>query len=261
MAAIIAPLSKSLIQLRVIGSFFRGRENFRAFHCSPRPGRTAPQPVWRRRGRSVNTLPGTPRDSEYRRWRPGHAKPDQQSELEFAARHGHYHFKGFASYRLLDAQGCLSPWAQGQFLPAGHSPLGSQAERAPCFDCDHQGIQAGWGDIYDVGFRPMDRNHRPARWHLHPRTHDESRARPRRSGLREQSRDPRGGHRHERIGRSLGTRKVEGKAKGERREEQSLTRSSRDLLSRFALPFPPALPFPYPLSRFAFRLSPFAFLP
>jgi hypothetical protein len=63
--------------------------------------------------------------------------------------HGHYHFEGFAEYRLRDTNGVQ--------VAAGHKigfclldyrrwdPNASPNDR---YDCDYQGIQRGWSDIY-----------------------------------------------------------------------------------------------------------------
>lgn len=78
--------------------------------------------------------------------------PIDNPDFEFAACHGHYHFKGFASYRLLDGQG--APVALGRkvsFCLLDTHRWDPQAEQEPRFDCENQGIQAGWADIYDGG--------------------------------------------------------------------------------------------------------------
>ena len=78
--------------------------------------------------------------------------PINHPDFEFAACHGHYHFKDFASYRLLDAQGL--PVALGRkvsFCLLDTHRWDPQAEHRPRFNCEQQGIQAGWADIYDGG--------------------------------------------------------------------------------------------------------------
>lgn len=67
----------------------------------------------------------------------------------YAPCHGHYHFNNFAEYRLLDAAG--QPAAVGQkvgFCLEDVSRWDSTANSNPQYDCDYQGIQAGWSDIY-----------------------------------------------------------------------------------------------------------------
>jgi len=65
--------------------------------------------------------------------------------------HDHFHFEGYANYRLLDmnmtevASGhkqafCLLDWEP--FLPS--------AEPGPVYDCGYQGITKGWADTYEA---------------------------------------------------------------------------------------------------------------
>ena len=66
--------------------------------------------------------------------------------------HGHYHFKGFAAYTLRDLGGAIV--AQGRkvsFCLEDVSQWDPQAPEFSTFDCENQGIQAGWSDIYDGG--------------------------------------------------------------------------------------------------------------
>ena len=79
--------------------------------------------------------------------------PEERPDLfEFQACHGHYHFLGFASYRLLDELGeevatgrkvsfCLQ---DGERWDSASNPLRR-------YNCSVQGIQAGWSDIYNAG--------------------------------------------------------------------------------------------------------------
>src|SRR5262249_40124775 len=67
--------------------------------------------------------------------------------------HGHYHFRGYAEYRLLDAQNTVVVTGRKQAfclldLQRQTFPLGSSA---PQFDCGNQGISVGWADIYSNG--------------------------------------------------------------------------------------------------------------
>jgi hypothetical protein len=85
--------------------------------------------------------------------------PDQATHpnlYEFEPCHGHYHFKNFASYSLLDLAGnavvtgkktsfCILD--DSKWNPAG--PPGK-------FVCSNQGISVGWADVYDSGL--------PAQW-------------------------------------------------------------------------------------------------
>lgn len=79
--------------------------------------------------------------------------PDERPDLfEFQECHGHYHFLGFASYRLLNNIGeevaagrkvsfCLEDVVRWDSLS---SPIRR-------YNCSVQGIQAGWSDVYDSG--------------------------------------------------------------------------------------------------------------
>ena len=67
----------------------------------------------------------------------------------YAPCHGHYHFNNFAEYRLLNAAGVQV--ATGQkvgFCLEDVSRWNSAANSQPQYNCDYQGIQAGWSDIY-----------------------------------------------------------------------------------------------------------------
>lgn len=78
--------------------------------------------------------------------------PEGNPLFEFATCHFHYHFNGFASYELLD--GNADPVALGRkmsFCLLDGERWDPQAPRDGRFDCDFQGIQAGWADIYDAG--------------------------------------------------------------------------------------------------------------
>jgi hypothetical protein len=71
--------------------------------------------------------------------------------FEFALCHGHYHFKGFASYRLLDA--ASQPVATGRkvsFCLLDVVRWDPDSATSHQFTCEHQGIQSGWADIYDA---------------------------------------------------------------------------------------------------------------
>jgi hypothetical protein len=78
--------------------------------------------------------------------------PAERPDLfEFSPCHGHYHFSGFAQYALLDREGrvvkvgkklayCMEDTVQALLGP------GISCEKR--FDCDVQGIQRGWSDLY-----------------------------------------------------------------------------------------------------------------
>ena len=79
---------------------------------------------------------------------------DRPDLFEFSECHGHYHFSGFASYALLDKEGntvvtgrkqayCMEDSARAEGVREGASV---QCEKR--FDCEVQGIQKGWYDLY-----------------------------------------------------------------------------------------------------------------
>jgi hypothetical protein len=78
--------------------------------------------------------------------------PATNSLFYWASCHGHYHFEQFADYTLLDTN--------GNVVASGHkvgfcledvrawSPTSNPASR---YNCNSQGIQAGWSDVYAAG--------------------------------------------------------------------------------------------------------------
>ena len=79
-------------------------------------------------------------------------KPEGNPNFEFQECHGHYHFKGFAAYTLKDKAGAVV--ARGRkvsFCLEDVTRWDSSAPEDFKYDCDKQGIQAGWSDIYDGG--------------------------------------------------------------------------------------------------------------
>jgi hypothetical protein len=78
--------------------------------------------------------------------------PATNSLFYWASCHGHYHFEQFADYTLLDTN--------GNVVASGHkvgfcledvrawSPTANPASR---YNCNSQGIQAGWSDVYAAG--------------------------------------------------------------------------------------------------------------
>jgi hypothetical protein len=68
----------------------------------------------------------------------------------FAPCHGHYHFSAFADYRLMNSAGV--PAAIGRkvgFCLEDVSRWSPTARTRSRYDCDNQGIQAGWADVYN----------------------------------------------------------------------------------------------------------------
>lgn len=78
--------------------------------------------------------------------------PATNSLFHFASCHGHYHFEEFAVYDLLDANGnsVASGHKVGFCLLDDHawSPAANPQAK---YDCNNQGIQAGWADVYAAG--------------------------------------------------------------------------------------------------------------
>ena len=78
--------------------------------------------------------------------------PAQRPDLfEWSPCHGHYHFKGFASYALLDMNGAVV--MRGKKLAycmedTIRAISGPQIGCSKKYDCSNQGIQPGWSDLY-----------------------------------------------------------------------------------------------------------------
>ncbi len=78
--------------------------------------------------------------------------PEGNPDFEFAECHGHYHFKGFASYRLLDGEGkTVALGRKVSFCLLDVIRWDPHAKPNSNFTCSHQGIQSGWADVYDGG--------------------------------------------------------------------------------------------------------------
>ena len=78
--------------------------------------------------------------------------PEGNPNFEFQECHGHSHFKGFATYTLRDLSRTIV--AQGRKVSFCLEDVSQWDPQAPIFskfDCENQGIQAGWSDIYDGG--------------------------------------------------------------------------------------------------------------
>ena len=75
--------------------------------------------------------------------------PANNPLFTYAPCHGHYHFNNFAEYRLLNSAG--QQIAIGQkvgFCLEDVSRWNSAANSRAQYNCDYQGIQAGWADLY-----------------------------------------------------------------------------------------------------------------
>ena len=78
--------------------------------------------------------------------------PTNNPNFEYHPCHAHYHFLGFARYRLLDAQGGVAALGRKiSFCLEDILQWDSKAAPDSKFSCEFQGIQAGWSDIYDSG--------------------------------------------------------------------------------------------------------------
>lgn len=78
--------------------------------------------------------------------------PTNNPNFEYHPCHDHYHFLGFARYRLLDAQGTVAAVGRKvSFCLLDVLRWNASAVSDSKFTCEYQGIQAGWSDIYDSG--------------------------------------------------------------------------------------------------------------
>jgi Lysyl oxidase/Bacterial pre-peptidase C-terminal domain/Chitobiase/beta-hexosaminidase C-terminal domain len=79
--------------------------------------------------------------------------PQERPDLfEFQECHGHYHFLGFASYRLLNDIGEeVAAGRKVSFCLEDLLRWDSASAPDSLYTCDKQGIQAGWSDVYDGG--------------------------------------------------------------------------------------------------------------
>ncbi len=78
--------------------------------------------------------------------------PEDNPFFEYHDCHGHYHFKGFAASRLLDSEGVeVRTSRKVSFCLLDNIRWDKGATVRRRFNCSSQGIQAGWGDVYDSG--------------------------------------------------------------------------------------------------------------
>jgi len=76
--------------------------------------------------------------------------PEGNPLFEYASCHNHYHFQGFATYRLVNSAGTvLAAGNKVGFCLEDIEPWSSSANSNPLYTCANQGIQAGWADIYN----------------------------------------------------------------------------------------------------------------
>lgn len=75
--------------------------------------------------------------------------PANSSMFEWGACHGHYHFRSFAQYRLLDSTGAVvRNGKKVGFCLMDITRIDTGANPSARYTCSNQGIQAGWADVY-----------------------------------------------------------------------------------------------------------------
>jgi len=75
--------------------------------------------------------------------------PSGNDAFVYSTCHDHFHFQGYAEYRLLDENGqALAVGHKQAFCLEDFDPYDANAPEAK-YDCGFQGIQLGWSDIYD----------------------------------------------------------------------------------------------------------------
>lgn len=75
--------------------------------------------------------------------------PQDNAGFAWSECHGHYHFQGYASYRLLRPDGSEAMNGRKQaFCLLDSEPYTADAGTSPIYSCLHQGLQAGWADVY-----------------------------------------------------------------------------------------------------------------
>ena len=75
---------------------------------------------------------------------------DSLEDYEYPTCHGHPHYKDFAEYELRTPTGTVATGRKQAFCLMDIEDYGNtlpQGEQS--FDCQYQGIHAGWGDVYD----------------------------------------------------------------------------------------------------------------
>jgi hypothetical protein len=76
--------------------------------------------------------------------------PEDSPDLyEFSACHGHYHFKDFATYELLDGGGGVVGFGHKQaFCMMDSFRYDPAAASGRGYDCEYQGISVNYADVY-----------------------------------------------------------------------------------------------------------------
>ncbi|MEA3188200.1 MAG: hypothetical protein QOD99_2030 [Chthoniobacter sp.] len=78
-------------------------------------------------------------------------RPEDHPDLfVYSACHGHYHFAGYANYRLLDsANKVVAVGTKAGFCLEDVYQWDPDSSAVRQFTCDSQGISTGWADVYD----------------------------------------------------------------------------------------------------------------
>ena len=64
--------------------------------------------------------------------------------------HGHYHFRSLITYEIYDMRGRITRrGAKQAYCLRDNFKFVATAAENPKYDCDFQGLQAGWEDVYD----------------------------------------------------------------------------------------------------------------
>ena len=75
--------------------------------------------------------------------------PAQNRNFVFAPCHGHYHFSDFADYRLVNSAGeQVAVGLKSGFCLEDVSQWDPTVPAVAKYDCQNQGIQRGWADVY-----------------------------------------------------------------------------------------------------------------
>jgi len=75
--------------------------------------------------------------------------PSTNVLFHYASCHGHYHFEDFAQYSLLDTNGnTVATGHKVGFCVTDNRRWSPTANQSAVFNCNYQGLQAGWADVY-----------------------------------------------------------------------------------------------------------------
>ena len=74
--------------------------------------------------------------------------PVGNTNFVFDPCHGHYHFDGYADYRLVDTNGVVAAGHKEGFCLEDVNRFDTNAALSAKYDCTNQGIQVGWADVY-----------------------------------------------------------------------------------------------------------------